>query len=132
MGWVLHRCSVVRSDFLKIHNVAEADIPPSVASSFGQESILKPDQMITRAAEPNNVYQLPLGLHHYLRLTKFSVHVSKVLSENTETPSGLPDERNRAQIMDRLEMDFDQLKNELISNSTSEFQIIVVSPCFRC
>jgi transcriptional regulatory protein LEU3 len=111
-----------------LHNVAKTDVLPSVASSIGQESILKPDQMITRAAEPNNVYQLPIGLHHYLRLTKFSVHVSKVLSEDISTPLGLPDERNRAQIMDRLEMEFDQLKTDLMRNSTSESQIIAVSP----
>ncbi|RDL41556.1 uncharacterized protein BP5553_01535 [Venustampulla echinocandica] len=89
-----------------------------ITSSIGQESILKPDQMITRACEPSNIYQLPIGLHQHLRLMKFSVHVSKILSENSNTASGLPDERDRVHIMDRLQLEFDDLKSQLEVNAT--------------
>jgi len=107
----------------------DTDISPNVTASIGQESILKPDQMITRASEPNNLYRLPVGLHQYLRLMKFSVHVSKVLSENTDTPLGLPNEQDRAQIMERLEVEFNNLKTHLLLSASSKPRTIELSIC---
>jgi hypothetical protein len=96
----------------------------SITSSSGQESIVKPDEIITRACEPNNIYQLPPRLHHYLRLIKFSVQANNIMSENADSPSGLPDELDRVQIMDRLELEFDQLKRQIEAIATSKSYMV--------
>ncbi len=101
-------------------NAIKTDMVTSIASSNGQESILKPDQMIIRACDPNNTYELPVELHHFLRLMKFSVHISQTMSENLDNLSGLPNEQDRDQILDRLETEFENLKSELGANATSK------------
>jgi len=93
----------------------------SISSSNGLESILKPDQIISRASEPGNMYQLPVNMYHHLRLIKFSVYSGKVMSENVDNPSGLPNEIDRFQIMDRLGVEFEDLKTDVEVNATSKF-----------
>jgi hypothetical protein len=46
------------------------------------------------------------------------------MSENTDSPSGLPDELDRAQIMDRLELEFDQLKGQIEATATSKSYMV--------